>query len=207
MIEKILAGMPRENHVEFLNRALLKVAEDKGPEIIELKEELDAVKPFFHEDKYFVAAVKSNIKKIRSTFEGEEQERAMAFVNARKVRNHTIQRIEEAIGYRELADGNFENFAIMAFSKIPAIRGDELILKIDYSKPYYLTTTAKSFKETENIFRGKIVSKARELLMKIMDTDTYDPVDADILLKDEQTGVSMELHLACNRLKKRNPNQ
>jgi len=197
MLSEILKDV--DNKVEFLEKALNVVRKNEGGEVPGLEEDIKIIQPYFTEDKYFIEVVKKNIRKLRIKFKDEELERSLAWVQANKTRKHLIQRIDEAIGFIEIANGNFNNFRILGFRKINVIRDNNIRQKTDFMSAFIVLTTKDGFKEMQNKFKTDISLRALSIVNEIKDTGYFDENHLSMMLSDEETKLSISLRLACNR--------
>lgn len=196
MIEKLLKTVDQRD--AYLAEALKVIKFNEGETPVGLEEARDIIQPFFNEDKFFVESVKRNIKKLRSKFQEDDLERALAWVQAKKTRNHLIQRIEEAKGFREIAEENYDNYHIISYRKINVIRADNIISKTDFSNFFISLTSSEGFKQLNNKFKEDIKERAMSIIHDIKKKGYYDTDKLNMQLVDEETNNTLDLRLACN---------
>lgn len=206
MFEKILKD--KEDKIAFLNAVITKVLTNEGEDIPELKQELIEIKPYFEENKFFIKDVNRNFKRLKKVFTDEkEYERALAFVRARKVRNHVICRAEEALGYREIASDNFENYQLVAKRVEVVIRKEILIEKINFKNTLLTLTTNEGFKKVDNYYYTEIIKAGLEIIGTLKKKGIYNPEDCEVQLEyiEEETNevILLPLRITCEKIDKR----
>lgn len=197
MIETILRKV--ENKDEFLKQSLVKITTNEGEAPAELKEVVNTIQPFFVENKFFVESLKRNKRNLKAKFSGEELERVLNWIQANKTRKHMIQRIKEAIGFREIAAEKYNNYKIIVYRKSEVLRGESIIRKIDYSTPFMYLSDKDGWKKMGTKIKEELKETARNLIEKIRITGTYEEADLDITIKDEESNLSIYLRLVCNK--------
>lgn len=206
MFEEILKK--KEDKIAFLNAVITKVLTNEGEDILELQEELIEIKPYFEENKFFIKEVNRNFKRLKKVFTDEkEYERALAFVRARKVRNHIIRRAEEALGYREIASDNFENYQLVVKRVETVIRKEMLIEKINFKNTLFTLTTSEGFKDVDNHYYTEIIKYGNKVIDSLKKKGVYNPEDCEIQLEyeDEETKevILLPLRITCEKVDKR----
>lgn len=206
MFEEILKN--QEFKIEFLKRVITKVQTNEGDDIPEISKELAEIVPFFAEDDYFIKEVNRNFRKLKQVFKDDEYNRAIAYVRARKVRNHVTKRAEEALGYREIANGKFDVFHIVAKRIEPAIRKDVLIEKTNYSSSVFTLTDSNGFKELDNYYHKAIIDVGKSIVDEINSQGYYNPDLTEIVLEwqdpeDKSYVIKMPLRLTCEKIEQK----
>lgn len=206
MFEAILKD--KEDKVAFLNAVIKKAQTNEGAVVPELEKEFKEIQPFFTDDKDFVSEVNNNYRRLKKAFSGDELEKALDFVRARKVRNHVTKRAEEALGYRAIASGKFDEYQIVAKRVEVAIRKDALIEKTNFKNTLFTLTSENGFKDVENPYYGQIITAGRKIVEDITKKGVYDPIDCEFELSwfpenDPDDTLYLPLRLTCEKRERR----
>lgn len=206
MIEKVLAKVSG-NKIEELNKLLLFVRKNEGSVIKEAEDlkEIEELVPFFAEEEYFVKAINANIKNLK-VFSESDFQRARNYLRAKKVRNYLIQRIEEAIGLREIADNKFDNYKIVANRikvdvKMSEGIGANLIEKVDYKDIIFTLTSKNGIKKANHqAFQG-MIDVLNNILADIKTKGYYDTSIAEAEYRADD--YILPFKITCDKIHKR----